>query len=768
MSSRAPAFGPALLLIGGAIAARQLGVTGLWLVIGALLLAGALARRLRLLAPAAALGWLVGAFEPTSEAPLQALQLDRPVEVRAELAAPWKVVEGGWRARLAVVSITQGELVITRSPRLGVFLAGEQRPPPGSRVALRGYLRPPRVFRNGPSRRSGEWRISVSSRRLVAIEAAGVGDQLSAWSQRVRDRVEHRLERRAGCGSSLARALILGDTSALPVRQLVALRRLGLGHLVAVSGLHLGLLSGAAWACSWPLGYRGRLAVVTLVVLFYLGLVGPRPALLRSSLMALTALVSVATERRPVALNCWALAVAGMVVWDATLVAELAFQLTAAATLGLIVLTPTLRRWLWPRDGFAPLSTALAASIAAHVATLPWSVAVFHLWSPGSIALNVVAVSWTALTLPVAVLAVALEPVAHLGDLVWRLFAALAAPYEWLTGLPPGPAWSLAVSRPFAGVAALSVALGLAIVQRRGRTVMVLFVIACLYLSPLASPTVDGVEIIVLDVGQGEAILVRDGRRALLVDGGGWRGTGIGQRVLLPALLQMGLSRLEGVVLSHPDRDHCAGLVELASLIPVQRVWTAPGWPDRCYSHLIRLPGVSLSPLWSGRRFAVGRWAFEVLHPSPGERLPGNEGSLVLHAVTGSFGVLLTGDIGLGVERRLVDRSAAKLAATVLKVGHHGSRGSSGAPFLERVAPQVALISAGRDNVYGHPTAEVLSRLESRHVAVWRTDQGGQIRLRFGPDHLSVDQPWHPGGASPVYNSPHGAPRRHRRSDRDR
>ncbi|MFQ5350220.1 MAG: ComEC/Rec2 family competence protein, partial [Thermoanaerobaculia bacterium] len=451
-----------------------------------------------------------------------------------------------------------------------------------------------------------------------------------------------------------------------------------------------------------------------------------------------------------------------------SLVEAVGFQLTAAATLGLITMTPELAR-RWSRLLGRHLATALAVSLAAHVATLPWSIAVFHIWAPGSILLNLVAVPWTAAALPVAATALLLEPVALLGDWTWRLFAGLAAPYEWLSRLPTGAPWSLAVARPAWCVALSSAALAFGFVRLGAKATLLLALALCAYLSPLASAAPHGLEMVAFDVGQGEALLLRDGREALLIDGGGWRRPGVGQRVLLPALLELGVRELRGVVLTHPDRDHCGGLLEIVHLIPVRTLWSATGWAADCYRDLVRIRGVTLSPVWRGRRLQLGRWSLEVLHPAAGERRLGNDSSLVLRAMADGWSVLLTGDIGEVAEARLLAELAEALPAEVLKVGHHGSRFSSGAEFLDRVSPRLALISAGDGNVYGHPADDVLERLAGRRIDVWRTDRGGQIRLRVEAAALHVEQPW---GSVPSdrvsYNPRHGIDRRDRRADGDR
>jgi len=249
-----------------------------------------------------------------------------------------------------------------------------------------------------------------------------------------------------------------------------------------------------------------------------------------------------------------------------------------------------------------------------------------------------------------------------------------------------------------------------------------------------------------LDVGQGDAILLRDGGHAVLVDGGGWRKGDLGGRVLLPALLAEGVRRLDAVVMTHPDSDHCQGLVDVASYLAVAQVWIAPGWPRTgCAGELLALPGVTVREVSAGARGRVGRWRLAALAPAAGEGLSENDRSLVLAAQAFGRRALLTGDLEKVGELHLLDLPRGELRADVLKVGHHGSRSSSTGPFLDAVAPRLALVSVGLRNPYYHPSPEVLERLADRGARTLRTDRTGEIRLRFAPGgRIRVELPGTP------------------------
>jgi competence protein ComEC len=228
------------------------------------------------------------------------------------------------------------------------------------------------------------------------------------------------------------------------------------------------------------------------------------------------------------------------------------------------------------------LRTPLAVSVCAQAATLP-----FTLSLAGGVPLlaplwNLVAVPWLGVALLASFLWLAVAAAsASLGGLLLTLLGGLAAPLGGLASLPPAtaPAWPLALGAELD-----------------------------------ADP--DAVELLMLDVGQGDAVLLRDGDRAVLVDGGGWPAGDLGGRLLLPVLRAAGVGRLRAVALTHPDRDHCGGLRDLVRYLPVDELWMAPGWgEDRCAGELMAAPGTRWRVLWRGERLRLGRWRVEVLHP---------------------------------------------------------------------------------------------------------------------------------------------------------
>jgi beta-lactamase superfamily II metal-dependent hydrolase len=232
-----------------------------------------------------------------------------------------------------------------------------------------------------------------------------------------------------------------------------------------------------------------------------------------------------------------------------------------------------------------------------------------------------------------------------------------------------------------------------------------------------------------IDVGQGDAILVRDGKGFdVLVDGGR---EAAGEAVL-DHLRRVGVDDLEAIVSTHADSDHTGGLITVlnASDLPVESAWYN-GYPGNTqtwanFVSAAAAEGLALLPLQYPAAISWGEAGVTVLNPEPGLTNPDqNEASVVLLIELGEIKTLLTADIDLSVEAELASRIAS-LQAEILKVAHHGSKYASGESFLAAVGPQEAVISVG-PNPYGHPTLEAMSRLKTAGARLWRTDQAGTV-----------------------------------------
>ncbi len=704
-----------LLVVGAALAAALRGRAGLWI---AALFLGLLAARLQ--PPRALAGF----------------DSSRPAEAAGWIAGDWRPEPGGASVPLRLDLVRQGARLWTEPPAVRLEV-GERTtlPAEGSRVRVRGYLARSAGFANAHAIAPGGFGLRVKSARLMTVERPPT--LLMRAVTRLRATVGRPLAENSARhpGVGYARALLLGDLESVDANERLAFRRSGLAHLLAVSGMNVALVAGVAAALGSFFSRRTRLCLVGAAVLLHLALVGPVPSLLRATLMTSAALLGLVLERRAFALQSLAIAAVAMVAAEPALVRNLGFCLSCSATFGLVVLSPlVLRQWTIRTH---PLALALAVSWAAQAATLPWALAAFSYVSPAAPLLNLVAVPLAGLLLVGALgwIALALLVPAVRGIAALPLDLA-AAPFQLLPGIPPGP-WLCLPLPPswWLGFALAILALAASSSPRAARRAL----LAGLLLTARPqerNPAGGEVEWVVADVGEGDGALLRRGRAAMLIDGGG----GAGQRrfrdlaaqIWLPLLAERGISRLDVAVVTHGDSDHCGGLVDVASYVPIREIWAAPELAEvGCVRAIRELSRAAFRGLVAGDTGTFADLQFAVLGPQGRIAGKDNDRSLVLALEAEGRRLLLTGDIERHAEAEVLAGFPDGLRCDLLKVAHHGGATSSGAAFLAAAGPRLALISSGVGNRFGHPAREVIERLERARSRWLRTDLSGELAVRW-------------------------------------
>lgn len=456
----------------------------------------------------------------------------------------------------------------------------------------------------------------------------------------------------------------------------------------------------------------------------------------RTCLMLTVAALAMLSSRNVGVGRILLLALAGVLIPDPWAVLAPGFWLSFGAVAALLWISLQIipgRRagGNWRAWGLGFLRTQWAATLA----TLPillWVSQQFPLVSPLANLLAIPLMSFliTPLCLLAALLIAWLD--FPLLGLAHALMAGLMKLLEWLAAFPlwqPPRAGFWSVLLAALGVGLLLLPRG---VPGKGAGLVLLLP---LLFWPTPSLAPGALRTTVLDVGQGQAVLLETAGHRLLYDAGPAYGSDdAGRRVVLPYLQQRGISALDMLVVSHRDKDHAGGLDSLRLALPVRQLVA------------------SMPELEGGRLCARGQaWEwdgvrFSFLHPEPGRPLDGKNGdSCVLRVETASGRLLLTGDIGVAEEALLVDGQGPLLSAEVMLMPHHGSTTSSSLPFVAAVGPRLALASAGYRNRFQHPRPEVLERYEGLGAQVWRTDRDGALVLDFAGGEVAI-QPWREAG----------------------
>lgn len=542
-------------------------------------------------------------------------------------------------------------------------------------------------------------------------------------------------------------ALVIGDQRAVDTSLWKIFSRTGTTHLMSISGLHITMVAGLlGFLVNWiwrrfprlclrmPAQQAGLLAAWVAALMYGL-LAGFGIPTQRTCLMLTVAVIALFSGRRigTGAILLWALA--GVVLFDPWAVLAPGFWLSFGAVAALIWVS--LHRSTGPaglgegRGWWRILGEFGRTQWAATLATLPiliWIFQQFPLVSPlaNLVAIPVVSFIITPLALLGGLLiwipGLPFLDLAHwlLSGLMWMLEGMAQAPL-WQPSMPPLWALILAVL----GIPLLLMPRG---VPGKGAA-LILFLPLIFW--PRTWPETGALAVTVLDVGQGQAVLLETSEHTLLYDTGPASGSeDAGQRIVLPFMVGKGISHLDMLVVSHQDSDHAGGLDSI-------RAGTSIG---KLVSSMPDLEGGEICA--RGQSWEWDGVHFEFLHPEPDTVLKGsNADSCVLRVKTTSGRLLLTGDAGIREEKSMLSRSLPDLAAEVVLVPHHGSKSSSSPPFVAAVAPDLALVSAGHRNRYGHPKPEILARYQNSGSQIWRTDRDGALLLTFSQGSVRI-QGW--------------------------
>jgi competence protein ComEC len=597
----------------------------------------------------------------------------------------------------------------------------------------------------------------ISRPSEITLVAAGQGSRAMELIYRLRGSMSQSLTRalpEPQC--SFATAMLLGQRGLLPPEIRENFRRTGTAHVLAISGLHVAIVAGIVLSAGvWAFGrQRPTYLILALAVIWlYALLSGMRPPVIRAAIMGSLWFYADWIGRLRSAFTALAFAAAIMLAANPMLLGDVAFQLSFAAVAGLVFLTPIFQGWgkklFGNREGEVPpvasfVIESCAVSLGAILAVIPLIAYYFDL-------IPLVGLPATFLILPatagiiltsalVGIVGIFALPVASILGWVPWLFATYMIKVVELFAAIPFAAVDVEIGAPVVAayygiiIAALWVPRNwkrltggiFKVTDRLGempeiaknlplrRIIPPLAVIAALiWIAVLTAPD-DRLHIFVLDVGQGDSILIQRGNRQILVDGGP------SSRKLLYHLgdkLPFWDRTIELLVLTHPDPDHITGLVEVLRRYNVDRVLTSVQEDEsdiyREWRRLIEEGGVEHIIAQVGQQITMGEVKLTVLHPSPAflEEASPNNASVVLRLTYGNFSLLLTGDIETEAEEYLLAQDV-KLRATLLKVAHHGANTSTTPQFLSEVRPTFAAISVGADNPFGHPADEVVERLE--------------------------------------------------------
>jgi competence protein ComEC len=551
-------------------------------------------------------------------------------------------------------------------------------------------------------------------------------------------------------------ALIFGNRGLIEEDVLTAYQQLGLIHLLAISGMHVGLICSFIYLALVRIGITKEkvIALMMLLLPIYVVLAGGAPSVVRAAIMTFLILFKLRFRFFPLtSLDLISVAFIVMAIYNPYYVFNVGFQLSFTVSLALILSSQTLLVKL-----NHPLTQLIAASTIAQISSTPLILYHFYQFSLLSIPLNLLYVPvLTLVILPLCFFIyimlllnlpfVSLVSTVSNGMLnILNNFAIFITSHDWhiiVLGKPN----ILISSLYFVTILFTFIRLE----QGKFFTVTSFIPLACALSFHWFVPYLNqSGEITILDVGQGESIVIElpFRKEVYLIDTGGtvtydvekWKqktnNYSIGKDVVVPYLRAKGIRKINKLILTHPDTDHIGEAGYLLEHVNITELligeYHENNELEKRVINIAKEKKVSVIKVKSGDSWKVSGIPFNVLAPIHSSSNK-NDGSIVLTAFLGGMSWLFTGDLEKEGEEVLI-KKYPRLAVDVLKVAHHGSNSSTTIPFLKVLQPKYALISAGYQNQFGHPHPDVITRLNEQKVNTFRTDQQGAIRLIFSKD----------------------------------
>jgi len=573
--------------------------------------------------------------------------------------------------------------------------------------------------------------------------------------------------------TGLLLGLLAGDRSGIPEALRNDFQRSGLVHVLAISGFHVVLLAGMlmVFLKATRLPHKAASIIAIILLAVYVPVTGGSPAVIRAVLMFAVPQLGTLLQRPANTLNSLGVALLCILLHSPTELWNTGFQLSAAATAGILVgnaynplrsLPDFLRRskaWnLLESLAVAPTYVTLCATLA----TAPFLIHHFKTLSPMAWLGNIVvvpAISWGMQ----AGLFATLSPI----DFVRETFCNAAEFFlrlaSLLTRLLSDSAQASVTVGPFPpAILLLMGALFIMLPACRKNLVARWYCVACTLLfsglflfqgyARIVSPSWS---MTVIDVGQGDGILLQTpGGHNILVDAGDNDRSDSGKDIIVPFLHHIGVQKLDALVITHPHKDHFGGAASIMRVFPVEELWTnecsrtADGieWRDmieEAADRKVPIREIRRGFTWKEALFREDFFEIQAIHPKKlsdpqKECRDLNEASITLHAKGLGHSALVTGDLTIAGEKQILN-SVVDIKSDVLKLGHHGSKTSSSAEFLVAVAPELAIISSGRRNRFRHPHKQVTNRLDSLRIPYLNTAKNGTVTMTFYEDSIAVE-----------------------------
>lgn len=635
----------------------------------------------------------------------------------------------------------------------------------GNLISCRGEFFPPRPASNPGSFCADFYYKSIGIEKIAFVEEVEIVDHWVNWPKQYLFDIKRQMIKKMQSFASeevsgFLEAALLGEKSDLSPQMYQLYRKNGIAHLLAISGLHISILGMSLYQLlrkrlRWNFLCSGLCA--SLLLYLYSEFTGASVSVLRASSMLVLFFVSQYLGRSYDLLSAMAFSASWILLFSPYQLFQCGFLLSFLAILAIGGPAMSIHRLL--RDSKKKeMAQALAVSLSIQIVTMPVIAYFFFSIPLYGVLINLLVIPLMGMIIWSGIFSLCLSafciPLAKF--MIYPASATLFF-YQWICNLCEKlPGHSLLVGRP--SMARILISYGIMFflecfmiffhqkkkVFAPWKVLVVEVVTMLFFLLFLHHPYPKHTQVTFLDVGQGDGIFLQVGGENIFVDAGSSSNKKLGEYVLCPFLGANAVHHLDAVFLTHADIDHINGILWLIenSDIVVEKIYLPePAREDEHYDKIKALAKDRQIPILycaAGDEFLIGRGKFTCLSPKRGEKIENvNAQSIVLWYQEKDFSMMLMGDARIEEEEEIL-HSKEICPVYVLKAGHHGSKTSTGDHWLRALRPNTVILSYGKKNRYGHPSKEVLKRLEEAKVRVFSTQKSGAIRLETDGKRMKI------------------------------
>ena len=684
--------------------------------------------------------------------------VDKPVELIGAVEEVVDISENKMKLIIRVHKVRQDDSYVNVDERLLLNFIGQKDIRVGDRIKFNGTIKEPLpntnpYLYNYKLNLLSEGIFTTCTIREYSLEELSRDDLdfLTKFRVKSKEKIEEILDQNLNENSStIMKSILLGNYRYLEEENVERFRDLGLAHVIAVSGLHIGILTGLLIYIFAYLGINRRINILISIILIwvYAYIIGFPVSVLRANIMYTLLLLSQLLKKPYDSLNSLFLSLFLMVIINPFWIFHVGFQLSFIATFFVIYFTPRIDS----------IFKSLSSIVAAQMGVLPILAYYFNRIPTIGIIANLLLIPIFNVCL---VLTILLIPISFISKYLAESVGLVIDSILYVQSLGMNilsyfPMLYLKVRSPsifeiilyYIIIFIVFEIIGYRNVNKRAFKLVFIFFMAFLVTNQILISLDDSLSIEFIDVGQGDSILIRSKRGNYLIDTGGdiFGQFDVGKNVLLPYLEKQGIFKLNGIFISHFDKDHCGSLGYLMDNMKIENIYVSyTDEGNELYRDIKKKAiekRIPIRVLKKGDTLRLDNKT-HLLVIGPDRDLidlisiEDNELSMVLLLKHMGNRVLFTGDIERRGEMNVIETINTNVG--LLKVPHHGSNTSSSVELLEKLKPKAAVVSVGRNNTFGHPHEEVVKRYEENNIHLYRTDESGLVKACLYEDGFVID-----------------------------